>query len=785
LLEGPETLTLTLDPGDGYLLDPVNSATILLQDAFVAGFPGVIDPDDTQLEDQITYLEAAIVNGELVVDVGLETPFLDNVTLFLDTDQNPFTGDYRPGYQGGAEYRISGFAGILNDFALIQLPTTLGEAEQQIAMGPATLSGDVYTVRIPLNWIGNPTGVDVVAKVQLNNPSQVAGDGDRAPNFGALDTQSGQVVVRQPVPTRSVTVTDPFGDSRNDLGFDITALQVSTLADQFFMTLAFSEAFDLTQLSSAGPAGRIVIDGDRSLETGGIFMGNHIPTWGGDVEINFDLSIPLTPQFLLFFDPSGAFTLFDGDISDGRWLTQGNRLEIAGALSLLDAFQFKGGRGVLLEDIVRVPVQGDLVVQAETFTLGELAPVDTSPNGGQALDTAAQAIAVPYAWDPAQTIVRTDPEEFGGVPDTDLIQVDAQTIDDALVVKGTLSSWLSTSAGIFYEVLLDTDMNTATGELVQDSLAPEQPGIGADYTLQIAAIAAPGSPTYYEASLWQFPGEVSPHEALLLPQPRGLGQPGSFTVTIPLALMGNPTPEVRFWVSTGQFVPSPSFDRFDFAPPEPIVINVQPNLGNLVGIACEASPDHGLLGQTTLSFTIVNQGAADVAGFDVAMVYSDDDQIGNADDLIVGTVSFPGLGAGQQLTHSEMMQLPQDILNSRAQADDPPGLGSNYVSGSTDVVGIVIDPDGLVSETQAGDNFNQGQGIDKDDITYFPWDVDGSGQVTPSDAIYVINRLGQTTTPENALADFDGNGQITPSDAIAAINRLGYRINPQVIETLV
>jgi hypothetical protein len=65
-------------------------------------------------------------------------------------------------------------------------------------------------------------------------------------------------------------------------------------------------------------------------------------------------------------------------------------------------------------------------------------------------------------------------------------------------------------------------------------------------------------------------------------------------------------------------------------------------------------------------------------------------------------------------------------------------------------------------------------------ITYFPWDIDGSGQVTPSDAIYVINRLGQTTTPENALADFDGSGQITPSDAIAAINRLGYAVNPTI-----
>ncbi|NBD31953.1 MAG: hypothetical protein GVY17_03005, partial [Cyanobacteria bacterium] len=71
-----------------------------------------------------------------------------------------------------------------------------------------------------------------------------------------------------------------------------------------------------------------------------------------------------------------------------------------------------------------------------------------------------------------------------------------------------------------------------------------------------------------------------------------------------------------------------------------------------------------------------------------------------------------------------------------------------------------------------------------DDITYFPWDIDGSGQVTPSDAIFVINRLGQTANAENALADFDGSGEITPTDSIAAINRLGYSINSEVIETV-
>ena len=66
----------------------------------------------------------------------------------------------------------------------------------------------------------------------------------------------------------------------------------------------------------------------------------------------------------------------------------------------------------------------------------------------------------------------------------------------------------------------------------------------------------------------------------------------------------------------------------------------------------------------------------------------------------------------------------------------------------------------LVAEGNETNNVNQGVGIDKDDVTYFPWDNDGDGNVFPSDAIYVINRLTQTVPPADARADLDGNGRL-------------------------
>ena len=210
----------------------------------------------------------------------------------------------------------------------------------------------------------------------------------------------------------------------------------------------------------------------------------------------------------------------------------------------------------------------------------------------------------------------------------------------------------------------------------------------------------------------------------------------------------------------------------------------EPVLPDLVSTAFAAAPDHVLLGQTTLTFTIANQGEGSAEEFAVALILSDDDIIGNADDLEIDTVTISGLGSGESQTLSVDVQLPVDVLNSLALADDPANLGSGYISNSFDVVGLTIDAVNSVEELNEANNFNLGKGIDKDDVTYFPWDIDGNGIVTPADAIFVINRLGQAGTGEAALADFDGSGQITPTDAIAAINRLGYNINASVMEPL-
>ena len=201
---------------------------------------------------------------------------------------------------------------------------------------------------------------------------------------------------------------------------------------------------------------------------------------------------------------------------------------------------------------------------------------------------------------------------------------------------------------------------------------------------------------------------------------------------------------------------------------------------DLVAIAFDTTLDHVLLGQTAVSFTLQNQGTVAANNFDVNILYSEDLQLGNDDDVIVGTFNISAIAPGDTLARTVDVQLPVALLNERALADDLPGQGSDYVSTSANFLGVQIDPENVVAESNEENNTNGTKGIGLDDVTYFPWDIDGNGLVTPTDAIFAINRLGETVDETNALADFDGNGVITPTDAIAAINRLGYSINPAV-----
>lgn len=61
-------------------------------------------------------------------------------------------------------------------------------------------------------------------------------------------------------------------------------------------------------------------------------------------------------------------------------------------------------------------------------------------------------------------------------------------------------------------------------------------------------------------------------------------------------------------------------------------------------------------------------------------------------------------------------------------------------------------------------------------------DMDGNGIISPTDVIFVFNRVGQCTGGQkfDAKADLDGDGCITASDVVAVQRQLGVKVNCQV-----
>jgi len=580
----------------------------------------VTDQEDLWTSEDIVQLDAVVSEGVLTVQVSERNPLNDfnYIEIFLDTDQNHTTGDTRIGCVGGMDYRISCLTGMLHMYNLHRLPTEdWGEQItpfSDISGASFFVDGNTLTVKLPVDVLGGTTAVDVFAVAHMGDrPDPIIGNGDRCPEAGSLDTSTGEVVVRQPGVPLDVTFNDPEDDNQN--GQDLTSARFHTFDDQFQIILTFADPIDLSDYFYE-LSGAVIMDSDRDLLTGFSGMGNMIPTWGGDIELYYTINCLTPPTFLLrYADCKGCLWVFGPPNSDGRWLVYGNQLIITGSLSVFDARVVAGTVDDGVWEVDRRTTDGQMITTVHTSDYAELA--DSMPEGGRAFDTGTGQVLEPLVWDPDVTISETDPEEFGEVSGMDLIQVDVEVVESHLVVKGDLSRWDATDRDNVFEILLDTDMNTATGEPAHNDLTPGQPDIGADYKLQVYCTDEYTHIGYY-ANLVRPDGVIEPHGAILFAQPSSLG-PASFTVTIPLEALGNPTSELRLFVTTGRT----STGLYDVAPPYPIHVNLAENGGTPdiditpVEIKVELKPG----GTTSKTLAIRNEGDGDLTYSSIAISY--------------------------------------------------------------------------------------------------------------------------------------------------------------------
>jgi hypothetical protein len=101
----------------------------------------------------------------------------------------------------------------------------------------------------------------------------------------------------------------------------------------------------------------------------------------------------------------------------------------------------------------------------------------------------------------------------------------------------------------------------------------------------------------------------------------------------------------------------------------------------------------------TLSFTVANQGAGDGGPFDVGVYLSSDGQIDGGDTLLQ-SVAFPN-GLGRSSSETKLVTL------------DLPAKPAGFIGLDTSFLGLIIDPEDRVPETNKANNSNQGQEIDE------------------------------------------------------------------------
>jgi hypothetical protein len=591
--EGNETVVLELSAGPDYLVGSPAAATVQVADLFFSGFTGVVDRLEVDpasgvplVSPDIVALDASIAQDVLTVRVALtSTAGLNNVEIYLDTDQN--TGDYRAGHVAGQEYRLYATAGFSSGAELYRLPLSppvgaleIRDTDEFVTSLAATTTGNWLVVSVPLSLLGGATTADVFAVTHRGANDFVnavyPGAGDRAPDYGAVDTVSRQVVVRRPGRTSYARITDPSGDATN--GFDILAIDVWSIADQVLFALSFSRMFDPTRaMWYPGPRGELWIDGDRNLATGAFPMGATIATWGGDRILFFDMASTMTSSVVvqLATDSAGGTVVFGQGRNDGRWLVRGNVLFLSGSASLYDGSTLVADE--TSSTVVRSASDGTFFLQGLTLEPAFARAADSLPGNRTVVDTLSGEVRQPFAWTAAR-VSASDPREYGMVSGFDVTAVDAEIIREHLVVKASLSAWQNTDIEIVYDIYLDLDGDAATAPfgLVANQMAGGPP-IGADAVVRIESTGTfvSDAPTFRVGVFRAAPGlQVSRHDALVTTQRTdSLALPGSVTVALPLDLLGLAGPTIRLYMVTGHV---DSAGGLDIAANRPLQIEVAP-----------------------------------------------------------------------------------------------------------------------------------------------------------------------------------------------------------------
>jgi hypothetical protein len=365
--------------------------------------------------------------------------------VFVDTDQNVLTG-YA---DNGADY-VYQFSYMSIIYSEPMITTTLNDG--MIDASTLQAQGNMIYITLPLRQLGNDDGkADVF--VAVHDQMVKALDFDRAPDYGAIDSQTGNLKVPLTAGSR-LQVSDRTGDGA---AADIKSVDVTVENGMLNILITYSNNVEPDAYSYGEDiTGWIFIDADQNLATGFTNTEQAPPTFGVDYIIEYTVGrLTGTDAAIRMINTDSSLT------KEGYTDTTSRPLGVPYNDGMLKV----SGNEVL----IRVPLvllgndDGSMYLTVNSFTIRDVlgGDMDSIPdNGNGAIDTSDGSVKALLEYGDDRTIFTdsaSDSTGFGQDGD-ELVSIETGFAEDKMLMTITYSS-LSLDDGAITTISFDTDQD--------------------------------------------------------------------------------------------------------------------------------------------------------------------------------------------------------------------------------------------------------------------------------------------------------------------------------------
>lgn len=202
---------------------------------------------------------------------------------------------------------------------------------------------------------------------------------------------------------------------------------------------------------------------------------------------------------------------------------------------------------------------------------------------------------------------------------------------------------------------------------------------------------------------------------------------------------------------------------------------------DLVADGFQLTSSHVPMGIVDATYSVKNNGNASAGEFQTHVVWSPNDVVGDADDVVVaGSMqTFGPLSASAAEDRTIQLTLDRAELFRVSKIMIPEGNPVGTTGGDVSHLFLVIDSSDAITEDNESNNSGLGRALDSDEIMYFPWDTNSNGTIEPVEALSAIQSIGAN----DSVYDFDGNGIVTPLEALSSVKRIGYKRETAIAKT--